>query len=86
MIIGIEMVTNLIGRCAIYEELYPESTRVKDELVLLSAKILTYLITAKRFYSLSTAGMIYPDSRRYLGCNLHLTNCSSNGGGYSRWD
>lgn len=62
MIVGIEIVTNLLGRCAIYEELYPGSTRVKAELVSLYAKILTYLITAKRFYSVNTAGMIYPDS------------------------
>lgn len=56
MIVGIEMVTNLLGRCAIYEELYLGSTRIKAELVSLYAKILTYLITAKRFYSVNTTG------------------------------
>lgn len=56
MLVGIEMVTNLIGRCAIYEELYPASSRVKDELVSLYAMILTYLVAAKNYYSMNTAG------------------------------
>lgn len=32
ILMGIDMVTNLIGRCALYEELYPGSSRVNAEL------------------------------------------------------
>lgn len=58
---GIEMVTNLIGRCALYEELYPGSSRVNAELVPLYAQILIYLVAAKRFYSRSTTGKTFSD-------------------------
>lgn len=57
MLVGIEIVTNLIGRCAIFEELYPGS-RVTVELVSLYAKILTYLVAARNYYSSSMAGKI----------------------------
>lgn len=64
MLVGIEVITNLMGRCAIYEELYLGSgldtdNRVEEQLLSLYAKILTYLITAKSYYAQNTAGKIF---------------------------
>ncbi|KAI5840807.1 hypothetical protein DFP73DRAFT_557932 [Morchella snyderi] len=59
MLVGIEVITNLMGRCAIYEELYlgtgfDTAQRVEEALVKLYADMLTYMINAKHYYAENT--------------------------------
>ncbi|KAH0602388.1 uncharacterized protein H6S33_008727 [Morchella sextelata] len=59
MLVGIEVITNLMGRCAIYEELYlgtsfDTAQRVEEALVALYADMLTYMINAKHYYAENT--------------------------------
>lgn len=59
VLIGLEIVANLIGRCAIYETLYignrtRSSIHFGEETVKLYACILLYLIRAKQYYSKNT--------------------------------
>ncbi|RPB14650.1 hypothetical protein P167DRAFT_604081 [Morchella conica CCBAS932] len=59
MLVGIEVITNLMGRCAIYEELYlgtgfDTAQRVEEALVVLYADMLTYMINAKHYYAENT--------------------------------
>jgi hypothetical protein len=63
MLVGIEVITNLMGRCAIYEELYlgtgfDTAQRVEEALVALYADMLTYMINAKHYYAENTIGKI----------------------------
>jgi hypothetical protein len=69
MVEGMELISNLITRCAIFEELYLRTTAVtktgavvKDQLsqaiVKLYIAILKYLSNAKRYYGRHTAGAL----------------------------
>ncbi|RFU27471.1 hypothetical protein B7463_g8880, partial [Scytalidium lignicola] len=56
----IEMITNLIGRCAIFEDLYlRDSSKASDlfkkAIIKLYVSVLTYLAEAKRFYAQNSA-------------------------------
>src|ERR1700722_13408879 len=59
---GMERISNLISRCAIFEDLYlhPQLrsyTGLEKALTELYRRVLRYLSKAKRFYSKSTTGM-----------------------------
>jgi hypothetical protein len=63
---GMEMITNLIGRYAIFEELYlrdvsKASELLKQAIVKLYASMLTYLAEAKRYYGQNTASRLLTD-------------------------
>lgn len=60
MLLGLEKITNLMGRCAIYEQMYLTTglgtvKRLEEALITLYARILDYLVVAKRYYSKSTS-------------------------------
>lgn len=62
---GIEMITNLIGRYAIFEDLYLQGTSkasdlLKQAIVKLYASALTYLAEAMRYFGQNTAS-VFPD-------------------------
>jgi hypothetical protein len=62
---SIEMITNLIGRYAIFEDLYLKETSkasdlLKQAIVKLYASMLTYLAEAKRYLGQNTASG-FPD-------------------------
>jgi hypothetical protein len=70
ILVGIEKATNIIGRCAIYEELYLASTAstpagetLEKHLLSLYASILRFLGRGKEYYGKRTAGI-------YLLANL----------------
>lgn len=64
-LVGLEMITNLMGRCAIYEEMYLQNgnkvvSNLENALIELYASILLYLIRAKDYYVKNTAGNNFP--------------------------
>jgi hypothetical protein len=76
---GIEMITNIIARYGIFEELYLQETSKASDLlgqsiIKLYASVLTYLAQVKRYYAQNTASMsriIYPrPSRTSLDANF----------------
>lgn len=63
MLLEIERIGNLVGRCAVYERLYlntgtPSSVAVKKEVISLYVCVLRYLVRARDYYSKNTAGKI----------------------------
>lgn len=58
LLVGLETIANLMGRCLIYESLYITSLAGKFEgtIIELYAHILRYLIRASRYYTKNTAG------------------------------
>lgn len=61
LLVGLETVANIMGRCAIYEQLYSgtgfTSTKgFEDELTGLYVCILEYLVEAIKYYSKKTGG------------------------------
>lgn len=60
MLVGLEAIANLMGRCAIYETLYlrngtMSAIKFEEALVELYARILLYLVRAGQYYSKNTA-------------------------------
>lgn len=62
LLVGLEVIANLMGRCTIYETLYlgdgtRSAIKFGEAVVELYARILLYLVRAKQYYSKNTAGM-----------------------------
>lgn len=60
MLVGLEVIANLMGRCAIYETLYlgngtMSAVKFEEAIVELYARILLYLVRAGQYYSKNTA-------------------------------
>lgn len=61
---GLEVIANLMGRCAIYETLYlgngtTSAVKFGEAIVELYTHILRYLIRAGQYYSKNTAGVYF---------------------------
>lgn len=61
LLVGLEAIANLMGRCAIYETLYlgnetASAVKFEEAVVELYVCILRYLVRAKQYYSKKTAG------------------------------
>lgn len=63
MLIEVERITKLVGRCAVYERLYlgtgttTSSAAFEGAIIELYICVLRYLVHAKEYYSKNTAGM-----------------------------
>lgn len=64
LLVGLEIISNLMGRCAIYETLYlgngtTSAMKFEEAIVELYTHILQYLIRAGQYYSKNTAGAYF---------------------------
>lgn len=63
LLVALEGIANLMGRCAIYETLYlggetASSVKFEEVVVELYVSILLYLVRAKQYYLTNTGGML----------------------------